>query len=762
MLARLVTFVRAHDPGLTALKRAARAAVVMPAAFALGDVVIGQPQVALFAPFGAFALLLLVNIPGTTAVMLRGYGSLIIAAVPLIIIGTLCSSQPILAVAGMAVAAFVILFAGVISPTAALGSSYLLLAFVLPVSVPVPASEIPARLAGWGLAAALGLPTVLLVWPRPWFDNRRAVLARATRQLAELVQAHADGHRDPSAWAAVRQALAELRQGFAGAPYPPTGVAPAQVALARMVSRVEWADVLSMVTRAEQGLALEPSALRELNGATARALRGVSEVIGDGTAGQPPQAAADELAGALTDLHRDRRAAYTWALDRLVREVDGDPSRPAPEALAFLGPAFRIRTLGLATEELGVLALRSAGFVVPALDGPAAQAAPAGRTGPAALARSVWDLAAPHMSLRSVWMRNSLRGAVGLAAAVAVARLTGVAHGFWVVLGTMSVLRSNALGTGETAARAVAGTVVGFIAGTVIMLGLGSHTTALWFILPVAVLVAGAAPAVISFAAGQAAFTVVVIILFNILVPAGWRVGLVRLEDVGLGVAVSVGVGLLLWPRGAAAAFGQALCDAYRAGSRYLLAAMDRLISPGLTIGVQRQADQAGAAYHRLEDAYRQFLSERGAKVVGLETATHLLTGASRLRLAAHSLATVAAHPEAGPMAPAAAAAADGLRRAFQRADSWYDGFAAVLIGDQAELPPVDSDGELRPELAHAFSLASAARDIPTVRMLMRLLWAGEYLDDEHAAQRDLAGAARTLAAQAHRRPTADPAVISK
>ncbi|HEV3295022.1 MAG TPA: FUSC family protein [Streptosporangiaceae bacterium] len=762
MLARLVTFVRTHDPGLTALKRATRAAVVMPTAFALGSVVIGQPQVALFAPFGAFALLLLVNIPGTTAVMLRGYGSLIIAAVPLIIVGTLCSNQAVLAVAGMAVAAFVILFAGVISPTAALGSSYLLLAFVLPVSVPAPASEIPARLAGWALAAALGLPAVLLVWPRPWFDSRRAVLAGATRQLAELIQAHADGHRDPSAWAAVRQALAELRRGFAATPYPPTGVAPAQVALARMVSRVEWADVLAVVMPAEQGLALDPPALRKLNGATARALRGVTAVIGDGASSQPPQAAADELARALTELHQDRRAAYTWAVDRLVREVDSDPARPAADALAFLGPAFRARTLGLATEELGVLALRSAGFAAPALDSPVSQVAPAGRTGPAALARSIWSLAAPHLTVRSVWMRNSLRGAVGLAAAVAVARLTGVAHGFWVVLGTMSVLRSNALGTGETAARAAAGTVVGFVAGTVIMLGLGSHTTALWFILPVAVLFAGAAPAVISFAAGQAGFTVVVIILFNILVPAGWRVGLVRLEDVGLGCAVSVGVGLLLWPRGAAAAFGQALCDAYRAGSRYLLAAVDRLISPGLTIGVQQQADQAAAAHHRLEDAYRQFLSERGAKVIGLETATHLLTGASRLRLAAQSLATVAAHPEARPMAPAAATAADGLRRAFQRADTWYDGFAAALTGEQAELPPVGSDGELRPELAHAFSLASAARDIPTVRMLMRLLWAGEYLDDEHAAQRDLAGAARTLAAQAHRGPVADPAVIPK
>ena len=63
-----------------------------------------------------------------------------------------------------------------------------------------------------------------------------------------------------------------------------------------------------------------------------------------------------------------------------------------------------------------------------------------------------------HLSFRSVWFRNALRGAVGLAIAVAVVEVTDVQHGFWVVLGTMSVLRSNALGTGATALRAVGGT----------------------------------------------------------------------------------------------------------------------------------------------------------------------------------------------------------------------------------------------------------------------------------------------------------------
>ena len=66
-------------------------------------------------------------------------------------------------------------------------------------------------------------------------------------------------------------------------------------------------------------------------------------------------------------------------------------------------------------------------------------------------------------------------------------------------------------------------------------------------------LLAGLAPATISFAAGQAAFTLTLLILFNILAPAGCKIGLVRVEDIALGCVSSLAVGLLFWPRGAGA-----------------------------------------------------------------------------------------------------------------------------------------------------------------------------------------------------------------
>ena len=198
--------------------------------------------------------------------------------------------------------------------------------------------------------------------------------------------------------------------------------------------------------------------------------------------------------------------------------------------------------------------------------------APRGRRWWATL-RAAERLAGGHASLRSVWFVNSARGAFALAAAIAIADLANVQHGFWVVLGTVSVLRTNAASTGSTALRAFVGTAVGFFVGAGLILLIGDNTTALWAALPVAVMIAAYSPGTAPFAVGQAAFTVTISILYNILVPVGWHVGVVRLEDVAIGAGVSVVVGALFWPRGVAAVVAEDLADAYHDGGVYLVQA---------------------------------------------------------------------------------------------------------------------------------------------------------------------------------------------
>ena len=48
-------------------------------------------------------------------------------------------------------------------------------------------------------------------------------------------------------------------------------------------------------------------------------------------------------------------------------------------------------------------------------------------------------------------------------------------HGFWVVFGTLAVLRSNALSTGQNVLRALAGTTAGFVVGGALVTLIGTN-----------------------------------------------------------------------------------------------------------------------------------------------------------------------------------------------------------------------------------------------------------------------------------------------
>jgi hypothetical protein len=253
---------------------------------------------------------------------------------------------------------------------------------------------------------------------------------------------------------------------------------------------------------------------------------------------------------------------------------------------------------------------------------------------------------ARHASVRSVWFANSLRGAVAIAAAVAVADLTGVQHGFWVVLGTLSVLRTNASGTGATALRALGGTVIGFVVGAAVLAAIGTGQTALWVAFPLAVLIAAYAPGTAPFTIGQAAFTIVIVVLFNLLVPVGWTVGLLRVEDVAIGCAVSAVVGVLFWPRGAASLVGDDLADAFRRDAEYLTQAVDWALSE--TLVPPAAAPAAVTAGLRLDDALRGFLAEEGTKRASKEDLWALVTTTQRVRLTASTLAGLRHVPPPG------------------------------------------------------------------------------------------------------------------
>jgi len=748
-----------RDRDLAALRRAGRAAIVMPAMFALGDKVIDNSVLATFAAFGSFAMLLLVDFGGTISERMRAQAALAVVGGVFVCLGTLASENVWLATAAMALVGFAVIFAGVVSSVLAAATTALLLAFILPVSFAGPPSQVPDRLAGWGMAGAAALIAVGLLWPTPTREPLRGAAARACRAVAARLRAEVayvvgDGRdslareRDAAVMLA-DEALGALRREFLATPYRPSGLSTSVRVLVRLVDELDWLDAIVLQSaRAAQGAPVRQGACEVKRAASAVLERGADllEVMGGDCA---------RLHTAMRELSERRQRMEQDATAELPvsRAPAGSGSQMVEqrvsEFITSLDPSFRAHELGFAVssiaENIDLMAAAERRSWTERLLG----RQPEGLS-PALAAAGA--RASAHVDRNSVWLHNSVRGAVGLALAVFVANQSGVQHAFWVVLGTLSVLRSNALNTGENVARALLGTVAGVVLGAGLLALIGTDTTLLWFMLPIAVLFAGIAPAAISFVAGQAAFTVTLVILFNIIQPAGWKIGLLRVEDIALGCGVSLLVGLLFWPRGAGAALRHALADAYTAGATYVSSAVDYGLrrcdaSNTSSAGAMDDAARAAAAAGRLDDAFRSYLAERGAKPVPLVEVTSLVSGVGGLRVGADAILDLW-QGEDGSAGGDRAAARQELLTSTERVECWYDDLADSLVkrADPREPMPHDkaADGRLLAAVRHDLRDEDGNASATAVRMI----WTGDHVDALRRLQKVIVGPAHTAAEQ--------------
>ena len=696
-------------PNLAALKSAARAAIVMPLVFAFADKVIQQPQTSIIAAFGSFAILVFAEFSGPPRSRLMAYLGLGCVGAVYITLGTLCSRDPLLAAGAMAVVGFVTLFAGVINGYFAAGSTAAILTFVLPVTIPVPNSAIVDRLEGWGLATAAGITAVMLLWPPRWRADLERDAAGALRAVADFVDA--DGDQLVEEGRRARKAVDALGQSFLGTQHRPTGPTAPTAALASLPDELDW--FLSFLSPSAEIPALELACAEdaEAMAATAALLR-VSAARLEGSDERPDFARLDAA-----------RVAVARALMGRLPDLPTDTSEDT--LLNALEPPFRIRAVTYSARQVAGYVLLATGADAPEL-GEDDVVRPTLAPARAAL-EATEQLAVEHASVRSVWFQNSLRGAVGLAIAVYIAQRAGLQHAFWVVLGTLSVLRSNALGTGWSILSALAGTAVGLVIGAVLVIGIGTHEAVLWAVLPIAILLAAYAPRAISFAAGQAGFTVVLFILFNLIQPVGWRVGLVRMEDIAIGFAISLVVGLLFWPRGAGSILRDDLASAYARGVDYVVATARQVIEGGDAETTDRAARAADAAVHRLDDAFRQYLAERSATTFNVEDVAALVGGASRVRRAALSLASL------GRMVDGAAGlgrCGANLDRELHALQSWYVALGYALTNGRAIPPPHIRDTDGRNRLLACVRDAARSRNKDTDHAALVLLSASQHLDN--------------------------------
>ncbi|MDV3133480.1 FUSC family protein [Mycobacterium sp. 29Ha] len=623
---RAVDRLRQRDPEFDALRRAVRAALVLPVAAAVGFAV-GDSQTALFSIFGSVALLIMVDFPGNRPARALAYFGLGLNGFVLITLGTLVADHPWISVAVMFVLGVVVTFSGVLSEIVAAGQRATLLTFVLPACTPV--GPIGDRLLGWVVALAVCVPAALFLLPPRHHDELRRHSALVCTRLADTLEGSG------SAKDATR-AMNSLWESFLGADFRPVGLTAGSRALVRVVDDLgfladritddtgrqlgdlkpplvrvlrDCAAVLSVPepsARAARGTDLN-SALAELRSiAQGRYREDILEILG-----VPDDAAAVDVGRKL--LGRRTFSATVGVTGRIIRNAAEADARPV-----------WARVLGRRLPPTG-----TADWVMPET---------------AAVAAITKGLVAT----RAVVLRSSLRTGLGLALAVAVTQVFPLQNGFWVVLGAMSVLRSSALSTGTRVVRAVAGTTLGFLLGVVVIELVGVDPIVMWVLLPVVAFGSAFVPEVASFIAGQAAFTMMVLIIFNLIRPTGWSVGLIRIQDVIIGAGVGIVVSVLLWPRGVRTRVSKVIDASFAVGASFLTAAVLRVTrgaSEEATDKVIALSHDALEASRTVDDAVRQYLSESGGAADVRAPIVRRANRAVRLRAAAELIADVVPPP---------------------------------------------------------------------------------------------------------------------
>jgi len=301
-----------------------------------------------------------------------------------------------------------------------------------------------------------------------------------------------------------------------------------------------------------------------------------------------------------------------------------------------------------------------------------------------------------------------------LALAVAVTHLHLVEHGFWVVVGTMLVLSSSALSTRTKVVQAVTGTAVGIVLGALLVAAVGVQPVVLWLLVPITLFASTYLPRFVSFTAAQAMAALSLLVILNLLAPAGWRVGLLRIQDIAMGAAVGLTVSLLLWPRGATAAVSALIEAAVDVNLRYLEAAVLRVTRDRSEEGRDEiDANLATLSYdavvasRRVDDAVRHYLSETGS---GADLRTPVVRAANRatwLRLAADMIADIRTLPPSGAYPSARAVLEAHLEFVTEQVSGHGDTASRPMVGDVALA--------LRAEPPDQYDAVEAAQPMVTV-----------------------------------------------
>lgn len=544
--------LRTRDPGRRALRKATRLAIVLPIALIVAYQLPYIKDGALLTAFGCLALLTFADFGGPLPQRFTAYLVTTLAGVPLLIVGSYASQSRIASVITIAVVALILGLLGVLRGLVGAAQTVLLLATVLALTASSPEHAGPDA-AAWVFGGVVAALSAITLWPMP---TSRPI----QRSVADVLDALADAcdarwvSQDATALAEARQRAADtlttLHAKYDGNLLRPAGVTTSDRALAELVDEVgrlrylqKWEDISERRdVHLQRLLAQDAEVVSASMRHCAQRLRGTGAALSSQTLVDLRSRSLDEMSQWLAD-HREHEDV------RQLREQLDD---------AF---PIRITTLVVARiTDLTITVAPHSGDVLAEQPDPG-------------LGRR--EQLRAHLSWESPWLRNALRTAVALAISVAVAKNVSLEHPFWIVLGTLSALRFDALGTGRTAWQAILGTTGGVLVSAGLVYVIGPSTGAWWLVLPISLFAAAYTPNTVSFAVGQGSFTLVVIALFSIMTPAGMALPTARWIDVMVGLLVSLVVSLLMWPRGVVETLYRRLAEAMSAAADFYVASGD-------------------------------------------------------------------------------------------------------------------------------------------------------------------------------------------
>jgi hypothetical protein len=180
-----------------------------------------------------------------------------------------------------------------------------------------------------------------------------------------------------------------------------------------------------------------------------------------------------------------------------------------------------------------------------------------------------------------------------------------------------------------------------------------------------------------------------------------------------------------------------------RAAVAFALACCEAETPPGESPLEARRLAQGAA--RRLDDAFREYLSERGSKSVSLADVSSLIAGVTAVRTTADSIQSLWTSDERG-RPDDRRVVREALTQGVESLSRWYAELAEVMTGSRATLSaPFDFDVSVR-ELVNTVRRELSDESGHGTAAAFKIVWTDDYLRQLHRLQERILPVAEKIA----------------